>query len=206
MKFTKTTAMAAAVAAAMLATSASAEFKMATLDIEKIVDLHPDTAHNREILKDTLKDYQGEMSKLEDSVAAARKAASAAIEESRNPALGEKARKRAEEEAAKSVEIARTAERDFLEKRQDLQRSLNEQELRLLRITVRQVETEVAKYAKANGISIVLPITGSRLGIAPAAVWADDALDITAAIMSIMGIEEPPAKDEESKDEDNVKL
>ena len=206
MKFTKTTAMAAAVAAAMLATSASAEFKMATLDIEKIVDLHPDTAHNREILKDTLKDYQGEMSKLEDSVAAARKAASAAIEESRNPALGEKARKRAEEEAAKSVEIARTAEREFLEKRQDLQRSLNEQELRLLRITVRQVETEVAKYAKANGISIVLPITGSRLGIAPAAVWADDALDITAAIMSIMGIEEPPAKDEESKDEDNVKL
>lgn len=206
MKFTKTTAMAAAVAAAMLATSASAEFKMATLDIEKIVDLHPDTAHNREILKDTLKDYQGEMSKLEDSVAAARKAASAAIEESRNPALGEKARKRAEEEAAKSVEIARSAERDFLEKRQDLQRSLNEQELRLLRITVRQVETEVAKYAKANGISIVLPITGSRLGIAPAAVWADDALDITAAIMSIMGIEEPPAKDEESKDGDNVKL
>lgn len=206
MKFTKTTAMAAAVAAAMLATSASAEFKMATLDIEKIVDLHPDTAHNREILKDTLKDYQGEMSKLEDSVAAARKAASAAIEESRNPALGEKARKRAEEEAAKSVEIARSAERDFLEKRQDLQRSLNEQELRLLRITVRQVETEVAKYAKANGISIVLPITGSRLGIAPAAVWADDALDITAAIMSIMGIEEPPAKDEESKNEDNVKL
>ena len=206
MKFTKTIAMAAAVAAAMLATSASAEFKMATLDIEKIVDLHPDTAHNREILKDTLKDYQGEMSKLEDSVAAARKAASAAIEESRNPALGEKARKRAEEEAAKSVEIASTAERDFLEKRQDLQRSLNEQELRLLRITVRQVETEVAKYAKANGISIVLPITGSRLGIAPAAVWADDALDITAAIMSIMGIQEPPAKDEESKDEDNVKL
>ena len=205
MKFTKTTAMAAAVAAAMLATSASAEFKMATLDIEKIVDLHPDTAHNREILKDTLKDYQGEMSKLEDSVAAARKAASAAIEESRNPALGEKARKRAEEEAAKSVEIARTAEREFLEKRQDLQRSLNEQELRLLRITVRQVETEVAKYAKANGISIVLPITGSRLGIAPAAVWADDALDITAAIMSIMGIEEPPASSEQAEDA-NVKL
>ena len=205
MKFTKTTAMAAAVAAAMLATSASAEFKMATLDIEKIVDLHPDTAHNREILKDTLKDYQGEMSKLEDSVTAARKAASAAIEESRNPALGEKARKRAEEEAAKSVEIARSAERDFLEKRQDLQRSLNEQELRLLRITVRQVETEVAKYAKANGISIVLPITGSRLGIAPAAVWADDALDITAAIMSIMGIEEPPASSEQAEDA-NVKL
>ena len=205
MKFTKTIAMAAAVAAAMLATSASAEFKMATLDIEKIVDLHPDTAHNREILKDTLKDYQGEMSKLEDSVAAARKDASAAIEESRNPALGEKARKRAEEEAAKSVEIARTAEREFLEKRQDLQRSLNEQELRLLRITVRQVETEVAKYAKANGISIVLPITGSRLGIAPAAVWADDALDITAAIMSIMGIEEPPASSEQAEDA-NVKL
>ena len=175
---------------ATMASLASAEVKIATLDVEKIVDLHPETVRNREILKETLGDYQEEIARLEDAYTAARKAASAAIEESRNPALGEKARKRAEEEAEKSVEIARSAERDFAEKRAERQRNLNEQEERMLRITIRQIQDEVEKYAKANGIVAVLPVKSGRLGIASAAVWADDSIDITRAIMAAMGIEE----------------
>ena len=172
---------------ATMASLASAEVKIATLDVEKIVDLHPETVRNREILKETLGDYQEEIARLEDAYTAARKAASAAIEESRNPALGEKARK---EEAEKSVEIARSAERDFAEKRAERQRNLNEQEERMLRITIRQIQDEVEKYAKANGIVAVLPVKSGRLGIASAAVWADDSIDITRAIMAAMGIEE----------------
>lgn len=202
MKKTLTRAAVAALAATF-ALGASAEMKIATLDIEKIVDLHPDTARNRVDLKETLDDYQAEVARLEDAAVAAGKAAKASIEESRNPALGEKARKRAEEEAEKNVEIARTAEREFAKKRAERQRDLNEQEARMLRVTIRQVEAEVAKYAKEKGISLVLPITGSRIGIAPAVVWADEALDITADIMAILGIEDKePEADEEKKSDD----
>jgi len=193
------TALALAALAATFALGASAELKIATLDLEKVVDLHPDTARNRIDLKEMLDDYQSEVARLEDAAIAARKAAASSIEESRNPALGEKARKRAEEEATKNIEIARTAERDFAEKRVQRQRDLNEQEARMLRVTIRQIETEVAKYAKEKGISLVLPITGSRIGIAPAAVWADDALDITADIMAALGIEDKAPADAEDK-------
>ena len=127
---------------------------------------------------------------------AARKAAAASVEESRNPALGEKARRRAEEDAEKNVEIARNAERDFVEKRQERQRSLNEQELRMLRLTVRQIEEQVSKYAKAKGLTVVLPTSGTRLGIAPAAVWADESTDITEDIMALLGIEDKAGEEE----------
>lgn len=191
----KNIALAALAAIALSTSGASAEVKLATIDIEKIVDLHPETKHNREILRDTVKDYQADLEALEGAVVAARKAAETAIDESRNPALGEKARAKAEEEAKKKIEIATSARRDFEEKRMEHQRSLNEQEVRMLRLTVRQIESEIAKYAKANGITAVLPTTGSRLGIAPAAVWADESIDITKAIMDILGLKDEPAEE-----------
>ena len=113
----KNIALAALAAIALSASGASAEVKLATIDIEKIVDLHPETKHNREILRDTVKDYQADLEALEGAVVAARKAAETAIDESRNPALGEKARAKAEEEAKKKIEIATSARRDFEEKR-----------------------------------------------------------------------------------------
>lgn len=203
----KNIALAALAAIALSASGASAEVKLATIDIEKIVDLHPETKHNREILRDTVKDYQADLEALEGAVVAARKAAETAIDESRNPALGEKARAKAEEEAKKKIEIATSARRDFEEKRMEHQRSLNEQEVRMLRLTVRQIESEIAKYAKANGITAVLPTTGSRLGIAPAAVWADESIDITKAIMDILGLkeEEPAEEDAEGESASDTK-
>ena len=197
----KNIALAALAAIALSASGASAEVKLATIDIEKIVDLHPETKHNREILRDTVKDYQADLEALEGAVVAARKAAETAIDESRNPALGEKARAKAEEEAKKKIEIATSARRDFEEKRMEHQRSLNEQEVRMLRLTVRQIESEIAKYAKANGITAVLPTTGSRLGIAPAAVWADESIDITKAIMDILGLKEEEPAEEDAEGE-----
>lgn len=183
--------------AAALAFQAGAEIKIATIDIEKIVDLHPDTNRNRELLRDTVKDFQKDLDALENSVVAARKAASAAIEESRNPAYGEKKRKEIEEDAQKKIELASAAQREYEEKRRDLQRDLNNQELRMLRLTVREIEGKVAEYAKAKGITAVLPTSGSRLGIAPAVVWAEKSIDITADIMDALGIKEP----EESADD-----
>lgn len=193
----------AAAAAAVFAMQATAETKIATIDIEKIVDLHPETKHNREILRDTVKDYQGELDSLEGAVIAARKAATAAIDESRNPALGDKARQQKEEEAAKKIEAARGMEREYAEKRSEHQKSLNETELRMLRLTVRQIEAEIRAYAQANGYTAVLPSSGSRLGIAPAVLWADDSIDITAAIMARLGLEDrkPEAEADEAADE-----
>ena len=185
----------AAVLAATILLPAFAETKIATIDIEKIVRLHPNTASDKKLLQKTLQDYQAEAEALESAALAARKAFDSAAENMRNPALGEKARKAAEDDAKQKYEAARAAERAFLEKKQGLQRSLTDQEVRMLRRTVEEIEGVVSEYAKANGISVVLPTTGSKLGISPAVLWAETSLDITAEIMAKMKIEDRPLDD-----------
>ena len=124
----------AAVLAATILLPAFAETKIATIDIEKIVRLHPNTASDKKLLQKTLQDYQAEAEALESAALAARKAFDSAAENMRNPALGEKARKAAEDDAKQKYEAARAAERAFLEKKQGLQRSLTDQEVRMQRL------------------------------------------------------------------------
>ena len=185
----------AAALAAALSMPSLAETKIATIDLEKIVRLHPNTASDKKLLQKTLQDYQAEAEALEAAALAARKAFDGAAENMRNPALGEKARKAAEEDAKQKYEAARAAERAFLEKKQGLQRSLTDQEVRMLRRTVEEIEGVVADYAKANGISVVLPTTGAKLGISPAVLWAETSLDITSEILAKMKIEDKPVED-----------
>ena len=197
----------ALIAAAALAIQAGAETKIATIDIEHIVDLHPDTQRNRKLLRDTAKNYQKDIDALESTALAARKAASAAIEDSLNQAYSDKKRKEAEEEAQKKIEIADAAQRDYEKKRRELHGNLNEQGERMLQLTIREIQGKVAEYAKANGFTAVLPTSGRRLGIAPA-IWFDNSIDITAEIMATMNIKEPEEtkEEEESKSRTTVKV
>lgn len=188
--------VAAAICGAVFAGNSLGECKIAVIDIEKIVKLHPNTESDKKLLEETLKDYTSQTDALEAAALSARKAFEAAAQEMRNPALGEKARKRAEDDAKAKFEAARNAEQAAVEKKRELQRSLTEQEVRMLRRTLDAIEDAVAAYAKSKGLSAVLPSSGSKLGIAPAVVWHDEALDVTGEIMAALKIEEPKAEAE----------
>ncbi len=188
---------AAAVAAAALALPSFAETKVATIDIEKIVRLHPNTERDKKQLEQTLKDYTAQAEVLEKSAVDARKAFEAAATEVRNPALSDSARKRAEEKARAKYDEAKEAEERAISTKRSLQRNLTNEEIRMLKETVGKVQEVVEAYAKEKGIDLVLPTSGSKLGIAPAVFWSDDSLDITATIMTIMKIEERPLDDDD---------
>lgn len=192
--------VAAAVAAAALALPSFAETKVATIDIEKIVRLHPNTERDKKQLEQTLKDYTAQAEVLEKSAVDARKAFEAAAAEVRNPALSDSARKRAEEKAKAKFDEAKEAEERAISTKRSLQRNLTNEEIRMLKETVGKVQEVVELYAKANGISVVLPTSGSKLGIAPAAFWSEPSLDITSAIMEIMKIEDRPVSDDDDGD------
>ncbi len=190
---------AAVAVAAALALPAFAETKIATIDLEKVVRLHPNTASDKKLLEKTLQDYTQEADALEAAAVAARKEFEAVAADMRNPALGEKAKKKAEEEARAKFEAAKQAEQAAIEKKRSLQRNLTDQEVRMLKRTLDEIEDVIAKYAKDNGVSAVLPTSGAKLGIAPAVFWTDDSLDITAEIMKIMKIEDVPEEAEADK-------
>lgn len=183
-----------------VAFSAFAEAKLGTIDLEKIVKLHPNTEADKKLLEKTLQEYTSQADAAEAAALAARKALEAAANEVRNPALSEKARKAAEEDAKAKYEAARAAEQTLVETKRNLQRRLTEQEVMMLKRTIDEIEDVVAKYAKEKGLSAVVPTTGAKLGVSPAFLWSDPALDITADIMKLMKIEEKPVEEKATEE------
>lgn len=166
----------------------AAELKVGVIDIEELVRLHPNTAGDKKLLEQTLKDYGERRERLQTQAEDARKAFEAAVKEAQNPALGEKARQRLEEEAMKKRETAVSTDREYTETVRRLQRDLTDQEVRMLKRTTAEIEQVVGAYSREQGLQLVLQLPGRKLGASSGVVFAEPGLDITAAIMQRMGI------------------
>lgn len=183
-----------------LATVASAQQKIAVVDFEKLVRLHPNTADDKKQLEATLKDYNAQKELFQNAAIAARKAFEEAAREASNPALSDAAKQKAEAAAIEKRQAAIEADRTASEKVRALQRDLNEQEMRMLRRTSDVIQKEISAYAKEEGIDIVLQLP-SRLGTGSGVVYNKEGTDITDAIMKRLNIEEPEEAEEEAEDE-----
>ncbi|MDD5707501.1 MAG: OmpH family outer membrane protein [Kiritimatiellae bacterium] len=175
---------------------------IAVIDLEDLVRLHPNTASDKKLLEQTLKEFTAQKEQLQEQLQNTRKAYEAAAKEADNPALGEKARQKLSEEASRKRGEAVAAEREYSETVRSLQRQLTDQEVRMLKRTTGEIEDVVAAYAKTNGLQLVLQLPGRKMGTVSGVLYADDALDITPAIMRQMGIkpqpEEPAQEDDEA--------
>ena len=81
-----------------------------------------------------------------------------------------------------------------------LQRDLNAQELKMLKRTSDVIERAIAAYAKGNGIDLVLQLP-SKLSPGTGVVYSKPEMDITAAIMELMGISDEEPQEEGEGDE-----
>ncbi len=196
---TRTLPFFSAVLALFLALSVSAQEKIAVVDLEKLIRLHPNTAEDKKQLEATLQDYNKQKEQLQSVAASTRKAFEAAVREATNPALSETAKQKAEAAALEKRQAALEADRNAAEKIRELQRDLNAQELKMLRRTSDQIERAIAAYAKGNGIDLVLQLP-SKLSPGTGVVYSKPDMDITQAIMKLMGI-----PDEEPEEEEDVK-
>lgn len=162
--------------------------QVAVIDIEELVQLHPNTTADKKLLEQTLKEYSAEKEQLQLRMEETRKAFESSIKEVQNPALSEKAKKRAEDEALERREAAMEAERNYTETVRTLQRQLTEQEVRMLKRTTAEIEEAVAAYSKAKSIDLVLQLPGEKLGAASGVLYANPTLNITTNIMQLLGI------------------
>ncbi len=193
----------AAALALFLSLTASAQQKIAVVDLEKLIRLHPNTAEDKKQLESTLQDYNKQKEQLQSVAASTRKAFEAAVREATNPALSEAAKQKAEAAALEKRQAALEADRNATEKIRELQRDLNAQELKMLRRTSDQIERAIAAYAKGNGIDLVLQLP-SKLSAGSGVIYSKPEMDITQAIMKLMGIpdEEPEEEDDDAKQAD----
>ncbi len=187
------------VSAIITATLISAAFSdTATIDLEKIVRLHPNTTTDKAALEQKLKDYEAEALALENQAISAMNAFNEVAKQVQDraamAAMSDKKKTELEADAKVKYEVARDLQAKAVEKKRELQQDLTKQEVQLLQRTIKDIEQNVASYAKAHDIEMVLPMTGAKLGITPAVLWADPKLDITEAIMKQMNITEPAAE------------
>ena len=196
----KSVGMFAAALALSIASAAYAQQRIAVVDFEKLVRLHPNTADDKRQLEATLKDYNAQKEQLQNVAVSTRKAFEEAAREAANPALSDSARQKAEATALEKRQAALEADRNAAEKVRELQRDLNEQEMRMLRRTSQIIERAISAYAKGNNIDIVLQLP-SRLGAGSGVVYNKDDADITSAVMALLGIEEPKDDGEEAAED-----
>lgn len=161
---------------------------IAVVDLEELVSLHPNTAADKKLLEQTLKEFTAEKEELKERFEKARDAFEEAVKEVQNPALSEKAKKKAEDEALKRRTAALNAEREMSERVRALQRQLTEQEVRMLKRTASEIEDAIAGYARAKKIDLVLQLPGEKLGAVSGVLYAAPPLNITTNIMTLLGI------------------
>lgn len=175
---------------------------IAVVDLEELVRLHPNTTSDKKLLEQTLKEFTAQKEQLQSRFETTRKAFEEAVREVQNPALSEKAKKKAEDEAMTRRTAAVDAERELTETVRSLQRQLTEQEVRMLKRTTAEIEKAVAAYAKAKQLDLVLQLPGEKMGAVSGVLYAAPPMNITTNIMKLMGIrpeaaaETPPLQTE----------
>ena len=161
---------------------------IAVVDLEELVRLHPNTASDKKLLEQTLKEFTSQKEQLQTRFEEARKTFEEAVREVQNPALSEKAKKKAEDEAMARRTAAVEAERELTETVRSLQRQLTDQEVRMLKRTTGEIEEAITAYAKSKKIELVLQLPGEKLGAVSGVLYAAPPMNITTNIMKLMGI------------------
>lgn len=156
--------------------------KIAVVDLEALVRVHPNTETDRQRLEQNLQGFEEEGERLQEHVEALRQAYEKASEEAGDAALSERARQRATHAAAESREAWIEAQQDFRRQMQVMQQRLTEQEIRLLNRTVAELRREIARYAEEAGIEIVFD-SADRRSSTPGILFATEDMDITRELI-----------------------
>lgn len=164
--------------ALMLAATVCAS-NIAVIDMETILEAHPNTPNDKKLLETTLEDYSEERdalrAKLEEKQAALEKM----MQSAQNPMLA----------PAKVAELKAKCEKAYMEleeqrmkaeeQMQARSRELSELERRLIKRTSEEVTEHVKAYAKAKGYDAVI-----YKNMVP---YISEALDITDEIIALCG-------------------
>jgi Skp family chaperone for outer membrane proteins len=184
MKMTRTGLWILAAAVAVLPSlSATAELRVATIQMDKVVRAYPEAQKAEEALKAQKDEFEKEIDKMETKAAEMRTAVEAAVAEAQDKAINESERERRAEAARQKIKGLTEFQSKVRETRVERQKELSDQEMRIFRRVIGKLRDMVSEYAVEQKIDLVLDEAGIGMHGAPMVVHASDALDITDAIL-----------------------
>ncbi len=173
----------------------AADLKIATVDADRLLKGYHKADLMDAHLEDQARDFTAEGEKMLAQHRRMKKEFEAMRTEARNPALSEEARDKrlqaAEEKLVEVMEYESRIRETALSRRQQW----DDERRQMRRKIADEIRDAIREYAKAQGLTLVLDSSsGGGLGFPPA-LYADPALDITAAMERILNRDQPPAKE-----------
>jgi outer membrane protein len=163
---------------------------VAVVDMEELFRLHPNTASDKKLLEQTVKDFRAENDELRQKLETVRDEFEKIRKEAQDPALSEKARKSAEERVARGGETLMMAKNAAQEKMQSRQDQLADMQARMQKKTIAELRELIGKYAEEKKIPLVLA--------AGQVMYNDKTIDITEAILKQFAVLPAPRATENS--------
>jgi len=164
-----------------LVSVAGAADKLGVVDMEDLIRLHPNTAADKKLLETTVKEFEAERDKLRARIKELNESFEKAAKEFDNPALNEKAKAKAKEDAMRRRDVLVEADRDMQDTVRKRQRELNDQEMRMLKRTTDELRQIIGKYAKDKKYTLVVA--------ANTVAYYDEDIEITNEILKQMGVD-----------------
>lgn len=168
-----------------------AEVKVAVVNMELVMKAFPETQSGRLILEQQVEEFEAEQKEMLKELDQMSGEFREARDQSRNQALSEEAREKHRVVAESKIEQLRQRENEIKENVAMRRKQLQDQQLRMRRRIVKKLREIVAEHCLKNGIALVLDGASPELGGAEAVVYFTESLDITDAVLALIGKEKP---------------
>ena len=172
-----------AAAFAASAAFAAPQWRIVTVNLDKVFLAHPKTAAAEAELKNQEAALEAEMKKLVDDVRARQEELDQAKEAARSPLLSDEARK-ATRDAIDEKEAALEALQLRARKTQASKlRQLQDQLLETRKSIVEEMQESMQKFADSQGYALIFDISGLTMNGLPSVVYSRPSLDVTEALI-----------------------
>ena len=171
----------AAVLAATMALSLSAEMKLGMVDLMTLVKNHPNYESNKTLLTATDKDYQKKLDVIKAEGDKLQEDGKKLMEQMRNPMLAAKAKSDAEKELTDLQQKLMALDQRYRSESLRFRQELQDLEGRLLKTTTDDLRKRIAKFASSNGYDLIVEKS--------ATAYAAPALDVTNEMLKELGVD-----------------
>lgn len=171
----------ACVCAAAAAVSAGMKFGVVNLEI--LIKNHPSHESNRTLVKSTADDYRKKMEQRQDKAKALVEEGKKIQSDWQNPMLSAAAKADLQKKMEDVQRRLFAAQQEMRAEDQRCQEDLADLQQRLFKIEKKDVEQNIAKFAKDEGYDLIIDEA--------ACGFAKSGLNVTDAILKKMGVEKP---------------
>lgn len=180
-----------------------AQGRIAVVQMDKVVRAYPEAQKAEATLKTVKEEYEKELEKMDAKGKELQQAFESAASEVRDKSISESEREKRYEAAQQQAKALQEYQLKMRQQRNENQRDLADQEMRLFKRVIGKLSGVIADYAAAKKIDLVLDAAGVGVHGGNLVLYSASSLDITDDIIKIIevpgGKEDPAAKKTDGK-------